>query len=422
MEDLAEAANDLAGAFSDVLGLERELSAYEENMIVFRLVVAGLVEQANAVNQRWDDRVSGYHLTEWELSNLSGRVLDLAADVASVATPPGAEGFGEVVDACHGLESAAEDMLVGLRLPVSGEDVPGTQRRRSLQEFTAAAEAFDRAASLAGGTPEERWRPVPIAPAPRVETPDMEAPALAVTAPAAGAVVAADTVQFSGTAERGAFVVAGDVVADVDTSGAWTARSTLRIGDNAVVVTARDASGNVVTVTRNVFRGHLLTGSRIGPAQGGDPPDRVVAQFVALFGAPSFDEVIEEEPMPWGYAATRYGRFVSWRDAGVFLAFTDGTIYFRADGEPGLISWSTTNAIFVTPEGIRVGSSLSDLEAAYGARLRVEAGDECGGAGFYVSPPAGAPRAASMYGGLTGPPYTDASVVTSLGAGGMSSC
>ncbi len=75
--------------------------------------------------------------------------------------------------------------------------------------------------------------------------------------------------------------------------------------------------------------------------------------------------------------------------------------------------------MFVTPDGIHVGSTLDDLETAYGTRLIVGTATECGERGsFFV----GGPDATVIYGRLSGPPYQGDSIVVSLGGGVRSSC
>jgi hypothetical protein len=296
-------------------------------------------------------------------------------------------------------------------------------RRQSLDEFREGATEFDRAAALTLGTEETEWQPLPAAPAPRTAAPDTDPPPLAVTAPGFGSVVVEGTVSFSGTTEPGAFVAAGDTAADVDQHGHWLAQLALDPGDNVVTITAVDAAGNVTATKHEVRHEWVIRSDGIGPATGGDPPDQVVAQFVALFGPPTSDDMTEPTGLPFGYGAVSYARFTSWDAAGLFLAFTDGD-YFRNDAKPGLISWGTTNPVFVTPEGIHVGSTMESLTAAYGSRLTVSTTDECGPPGeFYIDYPGPEePWVGFLQGHLSGPPFGPDSVVESLGGGFPSTC
>jgi hypothetical protein len=326
--------------------------------------------------------------------------------------------------ACAQLEVGADDMIDGLRLPQSAETVPGTARKEALRAFLAAATEFDMNAALAHGTLRADWVAFEPAPPPRLGPIDVEPPRLAIAEPAAGVMVADSEITFAGTSEAGAFVEAGGAAVAVDEAGRWSVDVALDVGVNRVRVTALDAAGNETVVAREVRRGYSLRPDGIGPADGGDDPDRVVAHFTRLFGPPSHDDTnyLEEPAMPGGFSAESYFRLARWDRAGLWLVFADGG-YFRTDDKPGLISWSTTRSDFVTPEGIHIGSTMADLRAAYGSRLNVVEIEECTPLGaFYVDALPGARSIERLNGQLTGPPFQSDSVVTRLGGGAVSTC
>ncbi|MFA6958485.1 MAG: Ig-like domain-containing protein [Thermoanaerobaculia bacterium] len=82
---------------------------------------------------------------------------------------------------------------------------------------------------------------------------DKTAPAVVITAPAAGASIASDTVTVTGTAGDAASVTVNGVSATLS-SGAFSATVALELGENVIVAVARDEAGNSgraeVTVTR----------------------------------------------------------------------------------------------------------------------------------------------------------------------------
>lgn len=80
---------------------------------------------------------------------------------------------------------------------------------------------------------------------------DTTPPSLSIAEPASGTTVHEASVLVSGTVEAGATVWVNGVVAS-DGSTAWSAVVVLAEGDNTVTVTAADALGNDVTLTRTV--------------------------------------------------------------------------------------------------------------------------------------------------------------------------
>ena len=120
-----------------------------------------------------------------------------------------------------------------------------------------------------------------------------------------------------------------------------------------------------------------LEPGRLGEFELGDPVAVVVAGLTAALGPPLYDEVQQPptEPLPFGYAADDYFRFVSWDRPDVFVVFSDSHYYYRSDGAAHLVAISVGGAdggaIISTPELIRVGSTYGDLALAYGSDLEV---------------------------------------------------
>ncbi len=80
---------------------------------------------------------------------------------------------------------------------------------------------------------------------------DTTAPAVAITAPAASALLNQAVVHVTGTAEDGAQVTVNGVLVVV-TGGAWSVDLAFSDGAHAITVVATDAAGNTATVSRSV--------------------------------------------------------------------------------------------------------------------------------------------------------------------------
>jgi len=81
---------------------------------------------------------------------------------------------------------------------------------------------------------------------------DTTAPTLSITAPAADTHVSEASVVVAGTTEAGAKVYVDGVLADMISTTGWQAMVVLAEGNNTVTVTAQDALGNIVSMTRVV--------------------------------------------------------------------------------------------------------------------------------------------------------------------------
>ena len=137
---------------------------------------------------------------------------------------------------------------------------------------------------------------------------DATPPVLTVTAPEDGVTVSDYLMQFHGTTEPGAFVIAaGEWEADVDESGNWEIILGLNSGPNIVTFTAQDAAGNETTVqvTVNYDPPSPTTTTTTaegepGPGDGEGTDDEAVA-----FSASAQFEICEEIPpfnVYWGTA------------------------------------------------------------------------------------------------------------------------
>jgi Tol biopolymer transport system component len=108
----------------------------------------------------------------------------------------------------------------------------------------------------------------------------------------------------------------------------------------------------------------------------GDPADIVIATLIDTLGPPVYDDIQQppSEPLPEGFAADGYFRLARWNRPGLTAIVSDAA-YYRSDGRPHLIGIFVTDpnggAVISTRQRIRVGSSLADLQQAYGAALEV---------------------------------------------------
>ncbi len=114
-----------------------------------------------------------------------------------------------------------------------------------------------------------------------------------------------------------------------------------------------------------------LRADGIGALDFGDPTDLVVQTLVQEFGEPSS----EEGYVPGGHPL----RYLRWEGIGLTVRLSD--YFFREDGLEHLAGWSVwgQSPLLTTAEGIGIGSTLSDLEAAYPDRVVLEAFCDPGG-------------------------------------------
>jgi hypothetical protein len=136
----------------------------------------------------------------------------------------------------------------------------------------------------------------------------------------------------------------------------------------------------------------LAAGGLRGIATFGEPQDRVAARIRDRFGAPDEDRSWNQQDIQYfGVCPGDRHRFLRW--GRLFVLFTDGATSYSPGGRWHFFAWyvqddqaSGTGILNpATAAGIRVGSTVADLRAAYGSSLRIfNAADTPPSDGFVV--------------------------------------
>jgi len=194
-------------------------------------------------------------------------------------------------------------------------------------------------------------------------------------------------------------------------------------GPTATTATATSAVTSTPvasTETPSPASDQLLLSDGLGVVRFGEPADTALPLLIDVLGRQPTDDSTTTGDMPQGFGGTAV-RFVSFGQLTVIIS--DGA-YYRDDGVMYFAGWSldgTGPSELATPEGITLGSTIDELQTAFGDQLRLSSGpaeEVCGGAwSFGVGP-----SELGFEGELSGPPTDGSSSVTRLAAGAQSSC
>jgi hypothetical protein len=120
----------------------------------------------------------------------------------------------------------------------------------------------------------------------------------------------------------------------------------------------------------------LTSGGLRGIATFGEPQDRVVARLRDRFGAPNGDRTWNRSVRQYfGVCPGDRQRFLRW--GRLFALFTDGSTNYSPAGRWHFVAWYAENRQVTgsldpaTAAGIRVGSTVAELRAAYGSSVTI---------------------------------------------------
>jgi hypothetical protein len=119
----------------------------------------------------------------------------------------------------------------------------------------------------------------------------------------------------------------------------------------------------------------LTAGGLRGIAAFGELQDQVVTRLRGRFGAPDEDRTWNRPAQVFGACPGERHRFLRW--GRLFVLFTDGATSYRPAGRWHFFAWyvedhQVTGSLDpATAAGIRIGSTVAELRAAYGSSLRI---------------------------------------------------
>jgi hypothetical protein len=242
---------------------------------------------------------------------------------------------------------------------------------------------------------------------------------LEVLDPVHDATVTTARYTFSGVTDPGCTVtVGGRYEATVAEDGTWSLELNLEPGQNSTTFVATHPETGLETSTaiRVYHAGRVeLRADGLGAVSFGEDETTTMAILTGLLGPPVFNSTCNDS---WycsgtGYGLCRYIRETEWPDENFTIAIADCEGNADQPETPELIAWTVRDvwgegggSTLRTPEGVSPGSTLGELQAAYGDRL-VVGNDECGwGLQFWVAGPSGV-ELGGLRGGLKEPPGLD---------------
>jgi hypothetical protein len=211
-------------------------------------------------------------------------------------------------------------------------------------------------------------------------------------------------------------------------SGAWDRRPIATIHDTWGEDPPVTVSGSAILVHPPLSETTaLLRADGLGATRFGEEAETAEEILVDHFGPPSsvweFAATGREDPgchLATGYGCDKYFRSLSWEQIGLAVVLIDASPY-RDDAFPHFAGWSLWEAPardrLTTPEGVAIGTTIADLQAAYGDELELSPWlDACAIEDTWEF------TARGIRGSLSGPPRSPTTSVTTLESGVQSSC
>jgi hypothetical protein len=163
-----------------------------------------------------------------------------------------------------------------------------------------------------------------------------------------------------------------------------------RPGPTSTTPTTTTAAPTTTTTAATADDQVLAADGLRGIATFGEPQDRVAARIRDRFGTPDEDRTWDQQAIQYfGACPGNRHRFLRW--GRLFVLFTDGATNYSPGGRWHFFAWyveddqATGSLDPATAAGIRVGSTVADLRAAYGSSLRIfNAADTPPSDGFVV--------------------------------------
>ena len=209
-----------------------------------------------------------------------------------------------------------------------------------------------------------------------------------------------------------------DVTAPTSTSPATTVTTTTTTEDTA---TSEASPAPSDSTERPPAGNQLLLSDGLGAVRFGTPSDDALPQLIELVGSEPTDDSTTTGEMPQGFGGRTIStvRFVSF---GPLTAIFSDADYYRDDGAMHFAGWILSGpgpANWATPQGITIGSTVDELQTAFGDQLRLPSTlEECTGTWMFGV----GPTELGFEGEISGPPTDGSSSVTRLAAGAQSSC
>jgi hypothetical protein len=186
--------------------------------------------------------------------------------------------------------------------------------------------------------------------------------------------------------------VGGKYEATVEEDGSWLLDLMLEPGRNSTTfIATHPETGLETSEAIRVYyaEGLELRADGLGAVSFGEDETTTMAILTGLLGPPVTESTCNDLEFctVMGYGWCTYIHTAHWPDEELSVVIADCESPYEPPYTATLIGWLTWGeSTLRTPEGVGPGSTLSDLQAVYGDRLRVGYDDCGGGFTFSVAP------------------------------------